>query len=349
MTIKILAWPKNRNKKENPYNAQLYKFMSPKVEVDEFNYRKFDVKGAEILHVHWPDRLLDDRKRWRLWWRFSRFLKAIDSLREVGGKLIWTVHNLQSREIQHQALAEVYLERFIKKVDGLIFLTDRSRTLFFETYPYAVGTTSSVIPHMHYSNIYGQINNGAPQSFLLPKPKKLVLGFFGKIRSNKGLEDLVKSAAKLENDEVHLLLTGNPGKRQVPSLVEQYLTNADKGTGIFRYINEVEVPAIFSYCDAMIFPYKDILNSGSAILSLSLNRPLIAPDMGSFPELQSIVGDDWVYLYQQPMSKNNLADAIVWLKNRSANLNKPDLSTMEPATISELTENFYRQMLAAPR
>src|SRR3546814_10110494 len=54
--------------------------------------------------------------------------------------------------------------------------------------------------------------------------------------------------------------------------------------------------------DAVVLPYRDIVNSGSALLALSRFRPVIAPRLGSLIELQGQVGEDWLWLYDGPLT-----------------------------------------------
>ena len=46
-----------------------------------------------------------------------------------------------------------------------------------------------------------------------------------------------------------------------------------------------------------MLPFSDIMHSGSAILALSFNKPVLVPARGSLPELQALVGTDWVRTY----------------------------------------------------
>ena len=346
MGFLVRAWPKCRNRDENPYNFLVYRDINSSIQVEEFDHRSFNVKGADILHVHWPDRLLDDKRKWRLVWRFNRFLNAIKKLHKQGGKLVWTVHNLRSREIQFPELADKYLKSFIGKVDGLIFLTEKSKEVFFNVQSPNYSVQTRVVPHPHYRDIYESIpKEFARQQSDIPLDN-CVVGFFGKIRNNKGLETLVSSfeAANI-TPHTKLMIAGSPDKRGLSETLSSYLKN-NKGTiAKIGHINESEVAKVICACDVLIFPYQDILNSGSAMLALSLGRPIIAPNIGSFPELKDKVGSEWVYLYDQPLDTDKLLNSLSWLKNRSKNNNEPNLDFAEPVKIAALTESFYRQIL----
>ena len=346
MPINIRAWPKERNRRENPYNYLVYNEFSDQAQVEEFDYRSFALKGADILHVHWPDRILDDKRKWRLVWRFNRFLKAVDKLQNQGGKLVWTVHNLHSREVQFPDTASQLLKCFIDKVDGFIFLSDISRELFKAKYSMKTRAVYAVIPHPHYRSVYQHLVISEARKNLTILGEKFVLGFFGKIRKNKGLETLISCLGDSSVEDIRLLIAGGRDKRGLSQQLLDYMENTPEALAYIRYIAPEEVGAIIGACNALIFPYIDILNSGSALLALSLNRPVIAPSVGSFPELQAQVGKDWVYLYEQPLDPKKLEKALAWAKNINLNNNnQPDLAFYDPAFISNMTEKFFYKVL----
>ena len=77
----------------------------------------------------------------------------------------------------------------------------------------------------------------------------------------------------------------------------------------------------------MVLPYRAILNSGAAIFALSRARPVLAPNTGSLPELQAIVGSDWLHLYDGEISVDAVEKFADWLKHKP-NLERPDLSRL---------------------
>jgi len=54
---------------------------------------------------------------------------------------------------------------------------------------------------------------------------------------------------------------------------------------------------VLAAADLVVLPYDDILHSGSALLSLSFNRPILVPERGAMTELRANVGEEWVYTY----------------------------------------------------
>src|SRR5262249_7231540 len=85
----------------------------------------------------------------------------------------------------------------------------------------------------------------------------------------------------------------------------------------------------------------EIMNSGAAILALSARRPILGPNMGSLPELQQLVGADWVRLYEEGISHAHLAEALAWA---AAPRRQLSLKPFAWADIAQQTLSFYRSL-----
>ncbi|GAB2197305.1 glycosyltransferase [Sessilibacter sp. MAH4] len=352
-TIRVLAWPKDKNKLSNPYNFILYGAMSSNVIVDEFHHRSMRVSGQNIFHLHWPDLLLRDKRWWRAVYRFSRLLRAIKKFKQQGGKVVWTVHNLQPHSLRFPQLAEYFMEKFIKNVDGFLFLSQYSRDCFLEKYPQFESTPWAVTPHVHYQAYYGvadlfddskkSMTSNDTSDENSKKYTKPTILMFGKIRDHKGLDALVEAKSQLPEGSCQLSIVGDLGKYQLDQDILKYIDRDANITTTFEYIHDRDIPKYFSKSSAVILPYTDILNSGTAVLALSFNVPIIAPKIGSLISLRDEFGDDWVYLYDQPLNAEKLAASLEWLKQRrSGTIN---LASLKPAKIAEQTEDFYRILI----
>ena len=71
-----------------------------------------------------------------------------------------------------------------------------------------------------------------------------------------------------------------------------------------------QVAAHLAAADVIALPYRAILNSGSALYALSVGRPVIAPQLGSLPELAAEAGTDWVEFYEGEFSAEKLRSAL---------------------------------------
>jgi hypothetical protein len=93
--------------------------------------------------------------------------------------------------------------------------------------------------------------------------------------------------------------------------------------------------------DMIVLPYRTITNSGAAILALSAQLPVLCPNMGSMPELQQLVGTEWVRLFDGPISQSQLREAVTWLgPPRGA----PNLEPFAWPRLAQDTLAFYRSL-----
>ncbi|AKH68652.1 glycosyltransferase [Spongiibacter sp. IMCC21906] len=347
--LRVAAWPKEQNRTNNPYNYILYKSMSASTEVYEFDRRSMRISNENILHVHWPDKLVGDRRRWRMIWRCWKLHRAIKKLHKKGGKVVWTVHNLKPHTLRHPELANKLFEKFIDLVDGFIFLSSESRQLFFSAHREAEKKPHAVTPHLHYAEYYRlRVDQNISRNSIGIAEGQTVLLMFGKISEHKGLRHLIDAKQRCKLDNVRIIVAGGAASDSV--------TKADLGDAradpsfVVRasHVETEQVAAYFEMTDGVILPYTAILNSGTAVLALSLNRPVIAPDMGSFRSLSNEFGSDWVHLYAPPLDAEKLSAACQWLQNRQgkgALCQAESLKSCDPAVVAKQTEDFYRLLL----
>lgn len=347
--IRVAAWPKNKNRKNNPYNYLLYEAMAGLAEVSEFDHRGMRMSGEQILHLHWPDKVVADKRKWRMIWRSWRLRSAIKKLQRRGGKVVWTVHNLRPHKLRHPVLAAKLFEKFIALVDGLVFLSNESRELFYGVYPAARGIPSVVTPHIHFGDYYRLESDKTicRESLGLAEDDTALL-MFGKISEHKGLWELVEAKREAGLDKVSVIVAGSANDDPV---TQKGIAAAQSSTSFIveqGRIPTAQVGAFFSLADGVILPYTAILNSGTAMLALSLNKPVIAPKIGSFSALAQEFGSDWVYLYEAPLDAVKLTHACKWLEARKQQKDMSCAETLSycaPDTVAKATVAFYRGLL----
>ena len=98
--------------------------------------------------------------------------------------------------------------------------------------------------------------------------------------------------------------------------------------------------------DLVVLPYREVLNSGAALLALSFNKPVLTSDAGALPELREQVGAAWVELYPESLTADVLDTALQWAvgtpRPTTAPLEFADWSEIAQATIAA-----YRCVLAS--
>jgi glycosyltransferase involved in cell wall biosynthesis len=109
-----------------------------------------------------------------------------------------------------------------------------------------------------------------------------VILFFGLLRPYKGLEVLLDAFAKVEGAE--LWIVGNP-RMDVEPLRRAASAAPGRVRFVTRFIDDVEIPAIFRAADLVVLPYLDAEHSGVLYTGLAFGKPLLLSEVGGFPEV----------------------------------------------------------------
>ena len=98
--------------------------------------------------------------------------------------------------------------------------------------------------------------------------------------------------------------------------------------------------------DLVAIPYDDIMHSGSALLALSFDRPVLVPEAGAMEELQEDVGPDWVYTYNGPLTASTLESTLQAAQSASRVARAPiDHRSWDP--LARQTMALYERVLSA--
>jgi glycosyltransferase involved in cell wall biosynthesis len=103
---------------------------------------------------------------------------------------------------------------------------------------------------------------------------------------------------------------------------------------------------VLGAADLIVLPYDHILQSGTALLALSFDRPVLVPDRGAMSELQAEVGAEWVRTYEGDLTADTLAHAMDWAETAIRSERAP-LDDREWPRLARQTEQLYRRVLDA--
>lgn len=340
--MRVLAWPIDPF---NPYTVLLYSGLEGKARVEAYSGRNF-LHRQDIWHIHWPESLLNIRNPALAAFKLAGFLAMIDLVRLRGGKIVWTVHNLKAHDQLHEKLEAMFYRRFIPRVDGVISLSRTGLEMAREKFRRLRHLPSAVIPHGHYRDQYPPCTVDARAALSIPSDARVVL-FFGAVRAYKNVEALVRAFREVADSNALLYIVGWSGE----SVLSESIRNAAAGDGRVRlkieFIPREKVAAFFEAADLVVLPYRQILNSGSALLSLSLNRPVLVPDLGSMGDLKDDFGSDWVRTFPGEIDAATLQAALDWAaRRRPSHLEMPKEYRWE--NIRAQTLRFYMQVMNQP-
>jgi glycosyltransferase involved in cell wall biosynthesis len=157
--------------------------------------------------------------------------------------------------------------------------------------------------------------------------------FFGGIRPYKNIPRLIESFRAFPGEDAILYIAGRSPSAKVTQQL-QVLADQDHRVRLnLNFVSRDEVQVYFRAADVVVLPYREILNSGSAILALSFNRPVLVPRRGAMSELAKFVGDEWVQTYSGDLTVNALETSLNWATNTV----RPPLAPLESLDWREIS------------
>lgn len=337
----ILAQPAFNNRKYNPYNWLLYTHIKNLgVDVDEFSPQRLLQKKYTILHLHWPELPLNNKTYLKAFIKTKALLLQIDWLRSRGVKTVFTIHNLSSHEHPHPQLEGWFWEAFIQRIDGCISLSHAGLEAARKCFPRLHDIPGFVVPHGHYRDEYPvYMSPQAARAALGISPSAKVLLFFGRIRAYKNVPQLIQAFRAISDSEAMLYIVGRPDV----SLVREIESIAGEDSRVQLQLGHIpadKAQLYFQAADLVILPYREILNSGSALLALSFNCPILVPLQGALGELQAQVGREWVQTYVGEILSSKIESAMEWALSTPRAKQAP-LETLDWKELAKQTVDAY--------
>lgn len=347
--MRVLGWPGFTSKNGNPYTRLLYENMEAEgtVEVDGFTLLEPLMKRYDVWHVHWPDSLLAYPSKAMATAYVTAELILFAWARLWGTKLVWTTHDLGPHESHHPRLEKFFWTLFIPMVDGIISLSETARQEAYSLFPKLRSVPSAIVPHGHYRTAYPDpVPKEEARCRLGLPPDARVVGFVGRIRPYKNVVPLIRAFREWEDPEARLLVAGNPISDELARRVRTAQEGDSRIRIDLRFIEEEEIAALLAASDLVALPYEAIMQSGTALLGLSFDRPVLVPDRGAMPELQDRVGAEWMRTYTGEFTREVLTEAMTWAESGTRPARAP-LDDLEWPRLARQTEALYRRVLDA--
>ena len=285
-------------------------------QVSSFSTRDLFFNSWDVWHLHWPVESIVVRRRGVRFLRLMLFWLELKVARLKKTRIFWTVHNLRPHERNHPLLEQIIWRIFLPNVDGIICMSELGQRQLFRQHPRSRSIPTFTIPHGHYRGAYPDVLSRDQARGALGIPRhEFVIVFIGQIRAYKGVVQLIRcfSDARLANSR--LLVAGVANDAMARKMKKAAGVNANVKL-VFEFVERNDVQKYLKAADLVVLPYTEVLNSGSAILALSFDRPILVPSQGALAELRNVVGPKWVSLYEGELSPTIIRAAVQWTKAR---------------------------------
>lgn len=287
----------------NPYLLQLSRSLAPHVDVLGFSWARALTGRYDVFHAHWPETLIRGRSPTRRLAKRLLLGVLLTRLRFRHVAIVRTVHNPSSHE-SGTAAERRLLARF-----------DRSTVLWIRLNPTTTLPEQAAvhtIEHGDYSAWF------AP--YPRPNPAAGRLLYFGLIRPYKEVAKLVSAFSALPDREPSAPLTlhivGQPRSAELAASIAA-AARADARVSLnFNYVADAVLAAEIGSAELVVLAYRDMHNSGAALLALSLGRPVLVPSTPATDLLRAEMGAEWVLTYEGELSPTALADGLQRVRRR---------------------------------
>lgn len=295
----------------NPYIVMLHQSLerTPGVEPILFSYPRALRGGYDAVHLHWPETRLEGKSPARRLVRLALAYLYLLRLRLFRVPIVRTVHNLEPPSGLGR-LDYAYLR-----------LVDRWTTLRIvinETTPLPPGQPFVTILLGHYRDWFAEY---ATQDAVPGR-----VGYAGLVRRYKNVEGLIHAfrAAHTQDAKLSLVVAGKPSGEGLEADVRAAAAGDDAISLDLRFVDDAELVRVVSSSELVALPFHHMHNSSTALLALSLDRPVLVPDNESNRALAAEVGPGWVHVFEPEIDGADLRAAIA--ASREPRAAQPDLS-----------------------
>jgi beta-1,4-mannosyltransferase len=344
--IRVLARPARSSFKHNPYTTLLYEEVEKAgIRVVEYRPHRAPLGRWDVLHVHWPESVFDHT--------LVEALPTTESLlfgarcaRRRGAKLLWTIHNLHTHEERHTFFEDRFWRRFIPELDGVLALTDAGLAAARQRFPALANKPHWVVPHPHYRGQYPDaIERRDARRQLGLRLDHRVLLVFGRMYEYKNVPALLHAIRAVPDEAWTVLVAGAPRNAEVARALRAEAHGDPRVRFHLEYVDAAEAQVYFRACDLVVQPYREILNSGTALLALSFDRPVLLPHHGAGVDLARMFGPPWVQSYAGELDASTLRRALGVAATLPERTDGSHLRELDAAAVGAKMVQAYHELL----
>lgn len=274
---------------------------------------------ADILHLHWVHGPIIGSGIVKTFLRLVLFYGSLFIWRLRGKKIIWTVHNLVNHE-RRRALLDRVNSIIVGRFANKVLVHGRTAICIVSTLFKIPKSKLRVIFHGNYAHVL------QAATLEVDHLEKRFL-FFGMIRPYKGVPELVRSFGSLQSN-ARLHIVGEAINSKLQQELEELVALDDRVTINPKSVSDDELKHLLTWSDVVVLPFRDILTSGSLLMTLTAGRPVIVPRVGLVTEYAN---EDCAFFYD-PNDRQGLQNAL------QRSIDSSDLKMMADAALKRSTD-----------
>jgi len=263
---------------------------------------------VNVLHLHWLTPYLRGKTLLSYLAYALKFYMDTCLVRLCGVRIVWTIHNRISHESAFPQVELWAMRRIARSASRVIVHSQAALVDLRDELDLNLRKTV-VIPHGHYREVYySAIEQKVSKRDLGLPEDSFVYLCFGLVRKYKNIEGLLRAWKQSRNLPPHALLVV-AGEALQPEYGEEVNLLAQSSQNVvahLRHIPDEQVHLYFSAADVVVLPFQRTLTSGSVLLAMSFDKPVIAPRFDVIIETLGAAGE----LLYDPFDEGGLCRAL---------------------------------------
>jgi beta-1,4-mannosyltransferase len=263
--------------------------------------------GRFWIHLQWPERYAADPRFPVAVLKVLNLIARLVFARWRGGRVLTTIHNARSHDSRRPRLEWIVWKAVARAATDVHLLSAAGTSEVLASHPGLGDARRHVIPHGNYRPVLAALEDrSAARSRLGLSGASRVFVLYGRLRPYKGADELLQAFGGLRDPGARLVLAGEIPEPAYAERLRAAVLADPRVRLMPGHVDDRDLQTLIRASDAVMLPYRKILNSGSALLALSAGRRVVLPRTPTFEELSKSVGAGWVSLLDGAVSTEDL-------------------------------------------
>jgi|GEM_PF-1362387 len=264
-----------------------------------------------VFHLHWltpvfADAETDADGREAI----AVFLDRIKAFKALGGRVMWTIHNIVSHDRRFADL-EAALSGFLAEQADVIHVHSLHAPAAVAPYYTLPAEKVVVAPHPSYIGVYpDSMPRAEARKHLGIGEDRVLFAHVGRLEPYKGVDRLLAVFSHIVTlaPDAGLIIAGLPSAAVAPGTIKGWAKDVPNVQVFEGRVPDAQLQVIYNAADYAVLPFRDILTSGSALAALSFGCPVIMPNI---PAVTDYVHDGEGALLYNRDNPNGLTTALL--------------------------------------
>lgn len=270
--------------------------------------------------------------QWSLFFLYDILILLILKLFLPRAKFVFTLHNMVNHTYNDKSLRLFFASKFdYVIVHGKDFYNYLNNNKVFNNKVRVLHHGNKFISKLVFSNMPSEINN-------IEFDGKKVFLFFGHLKSNKGLKELLDIFSRESIVDAVLIIAGKPHFSTNDIFDECF--NDERIIIIKRFIPESEKIFLFELCDLVLIPYSSGSLSGVLFSAASHKKPCLATDFGVISDY--IINDETSFVVEISSYEKKVKEILSYSKFHLSVIGNNNFSFMQlNFNWDKITSQYY--------